>query len=164
MAEAKKSLASTGALIKNFGMSVDSDGRDSFFAAVEKSQALEKKRIEKKAAEKKELKAKEKKKAEKKAQEECVQKCRDEKRAEEEKRTEDRGRENTPDHDEIPKDVEERIHDKVVENHGKEYVTIEADSMDDLLSKVQNYSYSNAANRVMTDAERAIGSHFDFRG
>ena len=164
MAEAKKSLASTGALIKNFGMTVDSEGKESFFATVEKSQALEKKRIEKKAAEKKELKAKGKKKAEKKAQEEHIQKRRDEKKAEEEKRTEDRGRENTSDHDEIPKDIEERIHDKVVEAYGKEYVTIEADSMDDLLSKVQSYSYSNAANRVMTDTERAIGSHFDFRG
>ena len=53
---------------------------------------------------------------------------------------------------------------KIVEANGKEYVTIEADSMDDLLSKVQSYSYNNAANRVMTDAERAVGSHFDFRG
>ena len=54
--------------------------------------------------------------------------------------------------------------ERVVEAYGKEYVTIEADSMDDLLSKIQSYSYSNAANRVMTDTERAIGAHFDFRG
>ena len=102
-------------------MSVDSNGKESFFATVEKSQALEKKRIEKKAAEKKELKAKEKKKAEKKAQ-------------------------------------EERIHDKVVETHGKEYVTIEADSMDDLLSKVQSYSYSNAARGRERDTGGSDGS------
>lgn len=164
MAEAKKSLTSTGALIKNFGMSVDSDGKESFFATVEKSQALQKKRIEKKAAEKKELKAKEKKKAEKKAQDERIQKRKDEKKAEENKKAEDKARENSPDQDEIPPEIEERIHDKVVETYGKEYVTIEADSMDDLLSKVQSYSYNNAANRVMTDAERAVGSHFDFRG
>ena len=164
MAEAKKSLTSTGALIKNFGMSVDSDGKESFFATVEKSQALEKKRIEKKAAEKKELKAKEKKKAEKKSQEERIQKRKDEKKAEENKKAEDKARENSPDQDEIPPEIEKRIHDKVAETYGKEYVTIEADSMDDLLSKVQSYSYNNAANRVMTDAERAVGSHFDFRG
>ena len=164
MAEAKKSLTSTGALIKNFGLSVDSDGKESFFATVEKSQALEKKSIEKKAAEKKELKAKEKKKAEKKAQEERIQKRKDEKKAEENKKAEDKARENSPDQDEIPPELEKRIHDKVVETYGKEYVTIEADSMDDLLSKVQSYSYNNAANRVMTDAERAVGSHFDFRG
>ena len=164
MAEAKKSLTSTGALIKNFGMSVDSDGKESFFATVEKSQALEKKRIEKKAAEKKELKAKEKKKAEKKAQEDRIQKRKDEKKAEENKKAEDKARENSPDQDEIPPEIEKRIHDKVIETYGKEYVTIEADSMDDLLSKVQSYSYNNAANRVMTDAERAVGSHFDFRG
>ena len=74
MAAAKNSLASTGASIKNFGMSVDAGGRESFFATVEKSQDLQKKRIEKKAAEKKEQKAKEKKKAEKKAREERIQK------------------------------------------------------------------------------------------
>ena len=104
------------------------------------------------------------KKAEKKAQEERIQKRKDEKKAEENKKAEDKARENSPDQDEIPPEIEKRIHDKVAETYGKEYVTIEADSMDDLLSKVQSYSYNNAANRVMTDAERAVGSHFDFRG
>ena len=164
MAEAKKSLASTGALIKNFGMSVDSDGKESFFATVEKLQVLEKKRIEKKAAEKKELKAKEKKKAEKKAQEKVIQKRRDEKKAEEEKRAEKKEQKDHSDHDEIPSEIEQRIHDKDVEIYGKEYVTIEADSLDSLLSKVQVYSYNGVAGRVMTDSERMIGSHFDFRG
>ncbi len=164
MAEAKKSLASTGALIKNFGMSVDSDGKESFFATVEKSQALEKKRIEKKEAEKKELKAKEKKKAEKKAQEEVIQKRRDEKKAEEEKRAEKKEQKDHSDHDEIPSEIEQRIHDKDVEIYGKEYVTLEADSLDSLLSKVQVYSYNGVAGRVMTDSERMIGSHIDFKG
>ena len=57
MAEAKNSLTSSGASVKNFGMSVDSNGKESFFATIEKSQDLQKKRIEKKAAEKKEQKA-----------------------------------------------------------------------------------------------------------
>ncbi len=47
---------------------------------------------------------------------------------------------------------------------GREYVTIEAESMDELLSKVQKYSYSGALNRVLTESERMIGSHVDFMG
>ncbi len=160
LSEAKNSLTSSGAGIKNFGMSVDSDGKESFFATVEKSQDLQKKRIEKKAAEKKELKAKEKKKAEKQAREERIKKAK-EKRAEKEDRP---GKADKPDRDEISPETEEGIHDRDEDVDGKEYVTIEADSMDELLSKVQGYSYENAANRVMTASERMIGGHIDFRG
>ncbi|MCR4617992.1 MAG: DUF6033 family protein [Lachnospiraceae bacterium] len=141
MAEAKNSLTSSGASVKNFGMSVDSNGKESFFATVEKSQDLQKKRIEKKAAEKKEQKAKEKKKTEKEAREERLQKAKD-------KKTE------KTDDEEEPQDIDD----------GKEYVTIEAKSMDELLSKVQKYSYSEALNRVFTDSERRVGGYVDFRG
>ena len=144
MAEAKNSLTSSGASVKNFGMSVDSNGKESFFATVEKSQDLQKKRIEKKAAEKKEQKAREKKKAEKEAREERLQKAKD-------KKTEKLDK--TDDKDEV-KNVDD----------DKEYVTIEAKSMDELISKVQSYSYENASNRVMTATERMIGGHVDFRG
>ena len=153
LADMKNSLASSGAAVKNFGLSVDANGKESYFATVEKSQDLQKKRIEKKAAEKKELKTRERKKAEKQHLEERIEKAR-EKRSEKPE----------PEHDEIPPEAEKRIHDKVVEVYGKEYATIEADSMDDLLSKVQSYSYSNASDRVMTDAERMIGGRIDFRG
>ena len=141
MAEAKNSLTSSGASVKNFGMSVDSNGKESFFATVEKSQDLQKKRIEKKAAEKKEQKAKEKKKAEKEAREERLQKAKDKK---------------------IDKTADEEDPQNI--DDGKEYVTIEAKSMDELLSKVQKYSYSEALNRVFTDSERMVGGHVDFRG
>ena len=141
MVEAKNSLTSSGASVKNFGMSVDSNGKESFFATVEKSQDLQKKRIEKKAAEKKEQKAKEKKKAEKEAREERLQKAKDKKT------------DKTAD-EEDPQNIDD----------GKEYVTIEAKSMDELLSKVQKYSYSEALNRVFTDSERMVGGHVDFRG
>lgn len=141
MAEAKNSLTSSGASVKNFGMSVDPNGKESFFATVEKSQDLQKKRIEKKAAEKKEQKAKEKKKAEKEAREERLQKAKDKKT------------DKTAD-EEDPQTIDD----------GKEYVTIEAKSMDELLSKVQKYSYSEALNRVFTDSERMVGGHVDFRG
>ena len=141
MTEAKNSLTSSGASVKNFGMSVDSNGKESFFATVEKSQDLQKKHIEKKAAEKKEQKAKEKKKAEKEAREERLQKAKDKKT------------DKAADESEI-QDIDD----------GKEYVTIEAKSMDELLSKVQTYSYSGAINRVMTDSERMVGGYVDFRG
>ena len=141
MAEAKNSLTSSGASVKNFGMSVDSNGKESFFATVEKSQDLQKKRIEKKAAEKKEQKAKEKKKAEKEAREERLQKAKDKKT------------DKTAD-EEDPQNIDD----------GKEYVTIEAKSMDELFSKVQKYSYIEALNRVFTDSERMVGGHVDFRG
>lgn len=154
MAEAKNSLTSSGASVKNFGMSVDANGKESFFATVEKSQDLQKKRIEKKAAEKKEQKAREHKRAEKQARQDRIDKAK-EKKAEKEGKT---------DHDEIPPEIEKGIHDKVIEVYGKEYVTIEADTAEDLLSMVQRYSYDAAAGRVMTTSERMVGGHVDFRG
>jgi len=141
MSEAKMGLASSGASVKNFGMSVDSNGKESFFATVNKSSDLQKKRTEKKAAEKKAQKLQEKKKAEKKAQEERIQKARD-KKAEKEGTDKD----------------DSRIKDD------EEYVTFEADSMDELLSKVQTYSYNNASGKVMTQAEQMVGTKIDFRG
>ena len=141
MSEAKMGLASSGASVKNFGMSVDSNGKESFFATVNKSSDLQKKRTEKKAAEKKAHKLQEKKKAEKKAQEERIQKARD-KKAEKEDTDKD----------------DSRIKDD------EEYLTFEADSMAELLSKVQTYSYNNASEKVMTQAEQMVGTKIDFRG
>ena len=140
MMQAKMGLSSSGSNVKNFGMSVDSNGKESFFATVGKSQDLQKKRIEKKAAEKKEQKIKEKKKAEKKAQEDRINKAKDSKA------------EKTKDKDDT--DIYEE----------EEFEIIEANSLDDLLSKVQTYSYNNAASRVMTDTERAVGTKVDFKG
>ena len=140
MMQAKMGLSSSGSNVKNFGMSVDSNGKESFFATVGKSQDLQKKRIEKKAAEKKEQKIKEKKKAEKKAQEDRINKAKDSKS------------EKAKDKDDTDLYEEE------------EFEIIEANSLDDLLSKVQTYSYNNAASRVMTDTERAVGTRVDFKG
>jgi hypothetical protein len=139
MMQAKMGLSSSGSNVKNFGMSVDSNGKESFFATVGKSQDLQKKRIEKKVAEKKEQKIKEKKKAEKKAQEERINKAKENKA----EKTDDK---------------------KGEEIYEEEYDIIEANSLDDLLSKVQTYSYNNAASRVVTDAERNVGTRVDFKG
>ena len=144
LTNAKNSLASSGAGVKNFGMSVDSNGKESFFATVEKSQDLQKKRIEKKAAEKKEQKVKDKKKAEKQAREERLEKARDKNKDEK-----------------IDADKKD---DTIQDVDHKKYVTIEARSMDELISKVQAYSYDNAAANVKTDSERMLGTQVDFKG
>ncbi len=145
LSEFKNSLTSSGAGLMNYGMSVDENGKESFFATVEKSQDLQKKRIEKKAAEKKEHKAQEKKKAEKERREERIEEARKKRKAgKAEKETDD-------------EDVE-----KVDEQ--KEYITFESSSLDDLISKVSSYSYNNASAKVMTDAERMVGGNIDFRG
>ncbi|WP_051656593.1 DUF6033 family protein [Butyrivibrio sp. AE3004] len=141
MEQAKMGLAGSGASVKNFGMSVDGSGKESFFATVNKSSDIHKKHTEKKAAEKKAQKLQEKKKAEKKAQEERIQKARDKK---------------------AEKEDTDRDDSKIKDD--EEYVTFEADSMDELLSKVQTYSYNNASGKVMTQAEQMVGTKIDFRG
>ena len=142
----KNSLSGSGAAIKNFGMSVDENGKESFFATVDKSQELQKKRIEKKAAEKKQLKAKEHKAAEKKAMEERIEKARADRKAKTDKLAED-GEDETG-----------------VKTDDREYVKIDADSVEDLLSKVQSYSYNSASERVRTEEERSVGTFIDFKG
>lgn len=139
MIQAKMGLSSSGSNIKNFGMSVDSNGNESFFATVSKSQDYQKKLMEKKAAAKKEQKIKEKRKAEKKAQEDRINKAKENKA--------------------------DKTHDKKdIEISEEEYEIIEANSLDDLLSKAQTYSYNSAVSRVMTDTERSVGTRVDFKG
>lgn len=134
--ETKNSLASSGASVKNFGMSVDSNGNTSFFATVEKN--TQKKAEEKKAAKKKETKLKEKKLAEKKAAE---------KKAKEKKDAEKTSKEDT---------------DNQVDE--KEYVEITADSMEELVDQVSFYAYDSLSGKVLTDSEKQVGQKIDFRG
>ena len=138
MIQAKIGLSTSGSSIKNFGMSVDENGNESFFATVTKSQDLQKKRIEKKVVEKKEQKVKDKKKAEKEAREKHIEKIKEEKT--------------------------EKAKDSGIEDIDEEYEIIESNSLDELLSKVQTYSYNNAASRVMTETEKNIGTVIDFKG
>ena len=148
MLQAKMGLTSSGANIKNFGMSVDSNGKENFFATVGNSLDQQKKRIEKKAAEKKAEKAKEKKQAEKEAREERIQKAKD-KKAESGKSKADKA------------DSDKNVVD---EAETEEYAMFEADSMEELISKVQTYSYNASSSKVMTDSERTVGTTIDFKG
>lgn len=135
LGELKNSLASNGASVKSFGMSVDSNGNTSFFATVEKSLDLQKKRIEKKAAEKKEEKAKEKKKAEREEKEERIRKA-----------------------------VEKKTEKETDKGTEKEYVSFEAKSAEELLASVRAYTYEDASRHVMTDFERMLGGQVDYKG
>ncbi len=151
--EAKNSLASSGAAVKNFGMSVDANGNESFFATVEKSQDLQKERIEKKVEEKRAHKKAEEKKARKAAEKERIEKNREERRAEK-KETQER----------ISEELADAGSEEGIVPEEKEYVTISSHTLSDLVRNVQTYSYDSAAGHVMTDAERMVGSHIDFKG
>lgn len=148
LANAKNSLASSGASVKNFGMSVNSDGSTNFFATLEKSNNDQAKRLEKKQTEKKAAKAKEKKLADKKAKEERLEKSREEQKVKREKL--EKGSDSD---DKSVKEVDD-----------KEYIEIKANTMEDLISQVSKYAYDNSAKSVMTDAEKSVGQQFDFRG
>ena len=126
-------------------MSVDSNGKENFFATVGDSLDLQKKRLEKKATEKKAEKANEKKKAEKEARKERLQKAKDQKTDKAE-----------PDKNKSDNDI-----DKV---NDEKYVIFEAGSANELIFKVQAYSYNTSSNKVMTDSERTVGTTIDFKG
>lgn len=138
LAQAKNSLVSSGANVKNFGMSVDSDGRASFFATVEKANKDQAKALEKRQAAKKAEKAKEKKKAEKKAQEERLEKLREDKKSDKS--------------------------EKVSDNDEPEYIEFRSDNIDALINKVTKYAYDNSLKSVMTEDEAKVGQNIDFRG
>lgn len=135
---AKNSLASTGANVKNFGMSVDSNGKSSFFATVEKAaeNKAEKKAAEKKTAEKKAAKKAAEKKAAEKAEEKKAQESDEEVSVEE-------------------------ISNEPIDD--KEYVEIDAPTMEALINQVSKYAYDNSAGNVMTDGEKQVGQNFDFK-
>lgn len=132
---AKNSLISSGAKVKNFGMRIGEDGRASFFATVEKANTAQIKALQKRQEAKKAEKAKEKKKAEKEAREERIEKRKDEETEKAEKA------EQQP-----------------------EYLEFQADTIEDLVDAVSGYAYDFAERNVLTKAESEVGQQFDFRG
>lgn len=149
--EAKNSLSSSGANVKNFGMSVDANGNTSFFATIEKTAEANKKvsekAAEKKAAAKKEAKLKEKKVAEKKSAEKKAE-AKAEKAELEEKRAEAAAEE----------DALEVSNESIDD---KDYVNIKAPTMQALFNQVSKYAYDKSASSVMTDSEKQVGQSFD---
>ena len=142
------SLASSGAGVKNFGMSVNADGTTSFFATIEKSSAEQTKRLEKKQAEKKEAKVKEKKQAEKKEKEKKLEKAKEEHKAKQK---------------EIKDKAEEKEETEALTDN-REYIEIKADTMEDLIDQVTKYAYDNSFKNVRLPSEEAVGQQIDFKG
>ena len=139
-----KSLGNTAG-VKGFGIKVNDNGAASFFAAVDKTAAAnakaQQKRMEKKAAEKKEAK----KQAAKEENEERLEAIREKRRGEKTGQTDD-------------KDWRDRIQ----ENEDVEIVS--ANSIEELIKKIQDVTYASMSDNVMTEAELAVGGHIDFKG
>ena len=137
--ELAKSLGNTAG-VKGFGIKVNDNGAASFFAAVDKNASAaskaQQKRIEKKAAEKKEAK----RQAAKEASEERLERLREKHRGEK-------------------VDAEE---ERISEDEDIEIVS--AGSIEELIKKIQDMSYASMSDNVMTEAERAVGGHIDFKG
>lgn len=120
--------------VKSYGMTYK-DGRASFFAAVDKSFAEQRKLIEKRAAKKKEDAKAEKKKAAKKADEERIEK----RRADRKDRTD--GMDRTEKSDEV---------------------IITADSIEELMRKIEDYEMGYLTDYVRTEEEKMRGQSVDY--
>jgi hypothetical protein len=111
------------------------DGRASFFAAVDKSFAEQRKLIEKRAAKKKEDAKAEKKKAAKKAEEERMEKRR--------------------------ADRKDRA-DSLDRTENTEEVVITANSIEELMRKIDDYEMGYLTDHMRTDEEKMIGQSVDY--
>ena len=133
----KSSMEKSGANVKGYGMQVNDGGTASFFAVMKKSSSDQKARIEKSA---------EKKKAEKKAAEKKAEKKKEEARLEKSKSSK------TDKSNDI-----DNIDDE-------ETVTITANSIEELMNKISDYTFAERSDSVQTDIEKMVGQHVDFRG
>lgn len=118
--------------VKSYGVSYGKDGRASFFAAVDKSFAEQRKLIEKRAVKKKEDAKAEKKKAAKKADEERI-----------EKRRADR------------KDRADRMEES-------EEIVFTANSIEELMRKIEDYEMSYLSDHTRTEEEKMLGQSVDY--
>ena len=137
LASMKNDLSSSGAAIKNFGMSVKEDGTTDYFAVMEKAnkeqaERIEKKREEKAQARKEAKKADAKKLAEKRAEKKAEAKKAEEKKAERKEK--------------------------------EESVEYSSSSLEDLISSVRSAAYTNSLGSVQTEAEKVVGQSIDFKG
>ena len=62
------------------------------------------------------------------------------------------------------KEREEKLEEKRLENKEAKEVIISADSIEDLVKKVEEYNYSYMSTNIKTDAEKYLGTVIDFKG
>ena len=137
-----KSAVGSNPNVKSYGMQVSDNGTAQYFAVLEKSGKAQAERLEKKAAEKKEAKKAEEKKA---AKEEAASRL-------EERREASKS-------DKAAKSEKADSWNTV----GDDDVVITAGSIEELVKKLQDYSYMSMSDNVMTEAEKAVGGNFDLR-
>lgn len=138
LSQMKASMEKSGANVKGYGMEVNDNGTASFFAVLKKSSADQKARIEKKA---------EAKKAEKKAEAKA-----EAKRNQKKKETERLDKKKASDNNKVSEDEDENL------------VTISANSIEELMKKIEEFSFNEKSNSVLTESEMSIGQNIDFRG
>ncbi|MDO4188306.1 MAG: DUF6033 family protein [Lachnospiraceae bacterium] len=131
-----ESVAATGANVKGYGMQVNDNGTTSFFAVLEKSSEAQAKRIAEKREEKRAEKKAEDKKAAKERLEERVEEARESNKA-------------------------NKV--KLESNKNKpEETVITANSLEELLQKIQDHVQLEKSDSVITDAEKTLGQNIDF--
>ncbi len=62
------------------------------------------------------------------------------------------------------KEREEKLEEKRLKNKESQDVVITADSIEDLVKKIDDYNYLQMADTVKTDAEKYLGTFIDFKG
>lgn len=130
----KSSMEKSGANVKGYGMQINDNGTASYFAVLKKASSAQKERIEKNAEKKREAK----KEAD---------------RIEAKKRRDER----------IKKSADERT-SKINDADNDETVTITANSIEELMDKMNDFVFDERSNNVQTDSEKMVGQHIDFRG
>ncbi len=138
--QVKDSLGVNASHVKTYGMQVNDGGNASFFAVIDKSLAAQKDRITKKAQQKAAAKKKEQKAAEQKRAEE-----RREQKIQEEKKTGKYGKA-----------------EGITDSEDEDTITVTADSVEELLRKIEDAIFAQRSQYIRSDMERQVGQKFDF--
>lgn len=134
----KNKLSNMGIGVKSMGMKVNDNGAASFFATMDKSFKAQNKKLKQRREEKKAAKKAEEKKAQKAKQKEDLEKLREEKKV-----------------------IREEDFEPEEDYEGE--VTFMADSIDELIEKIQNNDYTMISDGDMADGKEGyVGGQVDF--
>jgi hypothetical protein len=151
----KQSLAASGAKVKGYGIQVNDNGTTSFFAVMDKSMTEQRERIAEKREEKKaEAKAESKKEA-KARQEEHLEEVR------KEHALKAKGPNKKEDAEET---TEENQVAPLYSFDNERMVFFKADTIDDLISQVNDFQMNYLSNTLKTPEEEFLGTSIDFKG
>lgn len=122
--------------VKGFGIQVNDNGTASFFAAVDRQAAAAAKKQQERIEKRKEQKTEQKKDAKRAADEKRMRSSESDKASEKAEASDAAG----------------------------EVEIVSAASIEELMRKIQDLNYTWMSDRVMTDAERAVGGTIDWKG